>query len=73
MKGYISVTEAANLWGISERRIQVLCKEGRVGGVIRFGKSWAIPSDTQKPADARIKTGKYIGMPRVNKKNMIKD
>lgn len=52
---YISVQEAAKKWGISERRIQKLCEEKRIPGVIRFGRSWAIPKGEEKPKDARRK------------------
>lgn len=52
---YISAREASQRWDISERRIQKLCEEGRIPGVIRFGHSWAIPKDAVKPADARLK------------------
>lgn len=53
MLDYISVHDAANKWDISERRIQKLCEENRIEGVIRFGRSWAIPKDAEKPADGR--------------------
>lgn len=49
----ISARDASELWGISERRIQKLCEEGRLSGVSRFGRSWAIPANTVKPHDAR--------------------
>ena len=52
---YISPKEASLKWGISERRIQKLCEEGRIKGVVRFSKVWAIPKDAKKPADGRIK------------------
>ncbi|HBD85885.1 MAG TPA: DNA-binding protein [Clostridiales bacterium] len=52
---YISTKEAAAKWGISERRIQKLCEENRIDGVVRFSRVWAIPQDAQKPADARKK------------------
>jgi len=55
MHEYMSVQEAAKKWGISERRVQVLCKENRINNIIRFGKSWAIPKDTSKPLDTRFK------------------
>lgn len=55
MLGYISVKDAAEKWNISERRIQKLCEENRIPGVIRFGRSWAIPKDAEKPVDARLK------------------
>ena len=51
----MSVKKAAQKWNISERRIQKLCEEGRIADVVRFGRSWVIPKDAEKPADARIK------------------
>jgi len=50
---YITVIQMAEKWGISERRIQKLLQEGRVDGVLRFGRAWMIPEDTEKPADPR--------------------
>ena len=44
MLDYMSVADAAAKWNISERRIQKLCEEKRIEGVIRFGRSWAIPN-----------------------------
>lgn len=58
MLDYISVQDAVNKWGISERRIQKLCEENRINGVIRFGRSWAIPKDAEKPVDGRLKSTK---------------
>lgn len=60
MNGYMKITEASEKWGIGERRINTLCLQGRIEGAIKFGNTWAIPSDTNKPKDERIKTGKYI-------------
>ena len=48
-----SVKEASERWNISERWIQKLCEEGRIEGVQRFGRSWMIPKEAQKPADLR--------------------
>jgi len=59
---YISVTEAAAKWGLSRRRVLTLCGEDRIPGVSRLGNIWMIPKDAEKPADARIKSGKYIGV-----------
>lgn len=50
---YISVTDASKKWGISPRRIQILCAEGRVDGLIRMGRMWLIPKDAPKPSDPR--------------------
>lgn len=49
----ISVQTAAEKWGISERRIQKLCEEGRIGGVQRMGRMWLIPENADKPNDMR--------------------
>ena len=57
---YISAAQAAEKWNISKKRVTVLCKEGRVVGAQMAGSTWIIPEDTAKPADARIKSGKYI-------------
>lgn len=51
---YISVSQASNKWGITERRIQVLCNEGRIDSAFRVGKIWMIPENAQKPDDARF-------------------
>lgn len=64
---YLSVTQTAKKWGITQRRIQTLCKENRIDGVVRIGHSWAIPEDAKKPTDARIKNGCYIKKPENNK------
>ena len=50
---YIKVSEAAQKWGISPRRVRVLCAENRIGGVIQKGKLYMIPADAEKPDDAR--------------------
>lgn len=56
---YLSAGEAAKKWNISLRRVHRLCEDGRIEGIQRFGRSWMIPKDAEKPADARIKSGKY--------------
>lgn len=53
MKGYLSIREAAEKWGVSERRVNQYCAEGRIHGVQRFGTSWAIPDTANKPGDPR--------------------
>ena len=52
---YISCPEAAKKWGISERRVQKFCEDGRIPGVIKFGRMWMIPKDAKKPSDPRRK------------------
>ncbi len=60
-KNYMKANEAAELWGISLHRVQELCKQGRIEGVTRFGRSWMIPADAVKPLDARYKEQKKVG------------
>ena len=65
---YMSTFEAAEKWGISHRRVSILCNQDRIPGVQRAGSRWIIPEDAEKPSDARIKSGKYIKQP--NKEGM---
>ena len=44
IKGYISIRKASYRWGVSERRANQYCAEGRISGASRFGRSWAIPA-----------------------------
>lgn len=53
MLDYISVQQAVEKWGISERRVQKLCEENRIPGVVRFGRMWLIPKEAKKPEDKR--------------------
>lgn len=59
MSDKITVKEAALLWGVTERRITGLCREGKIDGAEKNGKSWLIPANTEKPVDNRIKSGAY--------------
>ena len=52
---YLTTVEMSEKWNITSRRIGVLCSEGRIGGAIKKGKTWLIPSDAVKPEDARYK------------------
>ena len=50
---YMKVSKAAEKWGISDRRVRVLCSEGKIPGVIRKGNLYMIPENAQKPLDGR--------------------
>ena len=60
---YMTIQEAEKLWGISARRIQKLCNDGRFPEAKKFGRQWAIPTSAEKPVDARIKSGRYTKVP----------
>lgn len=50
---YKSVAQIAEQWGISDRRVRILCQQGKIDGVIRKGRTWLIPADAEKPIDGR--------------------
>ena len=52
---YMSAPQAAEKWGISERRVQILCSQNRIPGVSKLGYMWLIPKDAEKPTEARFK------------------
>lgn len=52
---YMSAPQAAEKWGISERRVQILCSQNRIPGASKLGYMWLIPKGAQKPADKRYK------------------
>lgn len=60
MNSYMKISEASEKWELSARRINTLCLEGRIDGAIKFGNTWAIPKDAEKPKDERVKSGRYI-------------
>ena len=51
---YVKISQMAEKWGISARRIRMLCAEGKIPGVIRKGNLYMIPADAQKPVDGRL-------------------
>ncbi len=53
----MSIRQVSEKWGISVRQIQALCSEGRIAGAIKIGSYWAMPEDTNKPTNKRIKIG----------------
>lgn len=53
MKKYIGARELAEKWGVTERRIRLMCQDGRIEGATKLGWSWSIPADTPKPYDGR--------------------
>lgn len=57
---YIKVSKAAEKWGISARRVRLLCANGKIDGVIRKGNLYMIPENAMKPLDGRT-----------NKKNIL--
>ena len=52
---FMTVKQASVKWGISDRRIRVLCSEGKIPGAYQEGRGWKIPVDAKKPTDGRYK------------------
>lgn len=52
----MTIREAAARWEITERRVNELCKTGRISGAYKDGKQWIIPDNAQKPADKRMRS-----------------
>jgi len=50
---YISTAQAAKMWGISQRRVQALCKDKRIPDVKTIGNMFLIPENAIKPEDPR--------------------
>lgn len=51
--GYMTASQAAEKWNISQRRVQILCAQNRIKGVFKLGDNWAIPEEAEKPKDYR--------------------
>ena len=57
---FITIKQASEIWGISERRISTLCKNGRIQGAKKIGSIWTIPNNVEKPYDMRKKENLYL-------------
>jgi len=55
---WISPKQAAQKWGISDRRVQALCANGQIDDVVKFGLGWLIPKNAPKPGDGRKSNGR---------------
>nr|WP_029232956.1 helix-turn-helix domain-containing protein [Butyrivibrio sp. VCB2006] len=50
---YLTSAECAEKWGVSQRRVAIYCKQGRIEGAVIRGKMWLIPETAEKPEDPR--------------------
>ncbi len=53
---YWTVQQAAQKWGISDRRVRALCAAGKIPGAFQVGRAWNIPEDAAKPLDGRTRS-----------------
>ena len=54
----LTASQLAPMWNISQRRVQILCANGRINGAFKIGEIWAIPYDAKKTKDKRTKKDK---------------
>lgn len=73
MENYLTIKEVAEKWNLTTRRVQKMCSDGLIPGVIRFGRAWAIPINVEKPIDGRITTGEYVNWRKKKKKKEKKE
>ena len=59
----ILVKEAAERWGLTERSVTGMCRNGKIPGAAKEGGTWYIPADSEKPVDGRVRTGAYKRTP----------
>lgn len=57
--GFKSIKEIAEEWEITPRRVRAMCAEGKIVGAEKVGRDWVVPTETERPKDGRITTGKY--------------
>ena len=57
----VRAKDAAIKWGLTERHITGMCREGKIKGAIKTGGLWFVPENAERPADGRIRTGAYKG------------
>lgn len=69
---FMTVKQASEKWGISDRRIRVLCSEGRISGAYQEGRGWKIPVDAKKPSDGRYKSKESLLM-QIDRKKLELD
>ena len=57
---FMTTKQAAERWGISDRRVRILCTEGKISGAYQEGRGWKIPADAVKPADGRYRSAENL-------------
>ncbi|WP_235900839.1 DNA-binding protein [Inconstantimicrobium porci] len=60
MNGYLKISEISKNGALKRKNQYFMFRRTHRGGIVKFGNTWAIPENAEKPKDERIKTGKYI-------------
>jgi DNA-binding CsgD family transcriptional regulator len=59
LKYYMTIRDASEKWGVSQRRVNQFCTEGRIDGAHKIGGVWAIPANASRPQDPRKSKNVY--------------
>lgn len=62
---FLTTSQIAEKWGLTERRIRMMCQEGKIEGAFLVGKTWNIPENAEKP--------KRVNAKSVSPKNKLKE
>ena len=57
---YMTVREASEKWGVTPRRVNYYCTDGRIHGAVKMAGVWLIPKEAEKPVDGRTKQGRLL-------------
>ena len=66
---WITPHQAAEKWSLTVRHVQFLCKNDRIEGVVKVGRSWLIPKDAARPIDGRLKDVRTQKAEKKHKRN----
>ena len=69
---YISVSQYAAQYGISERTARNYCSSGKIDGAVLVGKTWNIPSDAPLPKKGKQKISPLLQQLRIEKSSHLK-
>ena len=60
MNGYITVQEAARKWAVTDRQVQLWCKDGKIPNAVMLSRIWIIPEDSERPSTKKAGRPKNI-------------
>ena len=67
----MTTKQASEKWGISDRRIRLLCQQNKIPNAELIGKTWYLPDDAKKPKDGRMKTNQNLLNKIIELKNQL--
>ena len=49
LQGYLTVKEVSEKWNVTQRQVQILCKNNRIPGAVQMSRIWLIPESVENP------------------------